>query len=73
LRIVEGGDEHGGVADVEVGVARREPQSIEYEGRRHRQIYDLECRPVLQPHPLKALTVLGERPVVHVLGIVFTT
>jgi SAM-dependent methyltransferase len=66
LGIVERGDEHRPVGDVEVRVARRQPLPVEVERSRHREGDDLDLRSILEQHALEALAVFRERAVVRV-------
>src|SRR6267378_8331313 len=70
LRIVEGGDEHGGIRDVEIRVARRQARAVEIQRRGHGQIDDVDGRTVLEPHSLQPFTVLGQGSVVRVVRVV---
>ncbi len=66
IRVVERRHQHGRVSDVEVGVAGREPHTVEVERRRHRQRDDPQRFSVGGRHRAETLEVVAQRFVVGV-------
>ncbi len=66
FRVVEGRDEDGRVADVEVRVGGREAPPVEEKRRGHRDKGDFDLRAILEPQALEPLAVLLEGGVVLV-------
>ena len=71
LRIVEGGDEHSAVRDVEVGVAGGQALAFEDDGRGHGQLDDVERLALKVAESAQAVEVFGEGKVVLVGGVGF--
>ena len=71
VRVVEGGDDDGGVADVKIRVAGGQPHFVEEERRWHGQFHDFGLAAVFEAQVLDALPVFGERLVIDVARIFF--
>src|SRR5437879_7392538 len=69
LRIVEGRHQDGPVRDVEVRVARGETLPGEIERSGHREVDHLDLATVFESHPLQALAIFLERPIVRIVPI----
>jgi len=70
LGIVEGGNQNGRIADVEVGVACGQPLTVEIERRGHGQADYLDSGVILQPQALQPLPVFLEGAVVGIARVV---
>src|ERR1035437_8247132 len=71
VRVVEGRDDDGGVADVKIRVARRQPHAVKIKRRRHRQLHDFGLAAIFEPQILDALPIFRKRTVIFVARIFF--
>jgi len=70
-RIVEGGHEHGGIADIKVGVTGGEAEALEVERAGHGQTDDMRASTVLQAHGFQAFAIFFQDAMVGIAGIAF--
>jgi hypothetical protein len=71
VRVVEGRDDDGGVADVKIRVARRQPHAVKIQRRWHRQFDDFGLAAVFEPQILDAFPIFSERTVIFIARIFF--
>ncbi len=67
--VVECGDEHGAVGDVEVRVARGQALPVKNHGRGHGQGDDVQAPAVFESSGLEALVIFGQRAVIGVARV----
>ena len=60
--VVKGGDQNGGVRDIQIRVTGGQALIVEENGRGHGQAYDLEPRAVLEAHFFQSFAVFFEWP-----------